>query len=258
VCDHQLLSCLQLTIFESEACILFKLGKQCNGWFDGDHLLSQVNHAIDIFKCKTNRSAQGLFIFDNAPSHQKHVLDTLSAQQMVKGVFPIDMYSCAQLTISLAPKKGWVHNAGGPQMCPGVLPTGNAQPLYFPDDHPTMPGWFKGMEVIICEHGLWPDQGLSAQCGNFKCPPGCSDCCCCWLLFMQPDFVAQKSQLQELIELCGHLCDFYPKYHCELNFIEQYWGVAKLQFWAASCTATIHDMECLIVQCLNSVQLPQI
>ena len=39
------------------------------------------------------------------------------------------------------------------------------------------------------------------------------------ILFNQPDFVPQKSELQELIEKRGHLCDFYPKYHCELNFI---------------------------------------
>jgi hypothetical protein len=40
----------------------------------------------------------------------------------------------------------------------------------------------------------------------------------------QPDFVSQKSQLEEFVTSRGHICDFYPKYHCELNFIEQYWG----------------------------------
>ena len=48
--------------------------------------------------------------------------------------------------------------------------TGKEQPLYFPDDHPTMPGWFKGMEQILTEHGLWPETGLLAKCPGFKCP----------------------------------------------------------------------------------------
>ena len=41
--------------------------------------------------------------------------------------------------------------------------TETPQDLYYPDDHETMPGWFKGMEQIICEQGLWPDCGLNTQ-----------------------------------------------------------------------------------------------
>ncbi len=111
----------------------------------------------------------------------------------------------------------------------GINPlTGEPQPLYFLDSHPTMPGWFKGMEQIIRERGLWPETGLLAECLGFKCTG--VNCCCHRLLFNQPDFASQKPMLQELIESWSHICDFYPKYHCELNFIEQYWGAAKLQF----------------------------
>ena len=60
---------------------------------------------------------------------------------------------------------------------------------------------------------------------------------------MQPDFITQKTQLEELIESHGHLCDFYPKYHCELNFIEQYWGAAKLRFHSAGHVKTMGEME---------------
>ena len=64
-----------------------------------------------------------------------------------------------------------------------------------------MPRWFKGMEVMIREWGLWPEQQpLAAQCTEFHCPPIPTDCCCQRLLFTQPDFDSQKSQLQELIE----------------------------------------------------------
>ena len=53
-----------------------------------------------------------------------------------------------------------------------TTPFGNdntLQEFYHADDHPTMPGWFKGMEEIIKEWGLWPAKGLNAQCEGFKC-----------------------------------------------------------------------------------------
>jgi hypothetical protein len=86
-------------------------------------------------------------------------------------------------------------------------------------------------------------------------PPGRTDCCCRHILFLQPDFVSQKSQLQELVKSRGHLCDFYPKYHCELNFIEQYWGAAKLHFRMAGRAATINEMERNVIQSLDDVPL---
>jgi hypothetical protein len=127
-----------------------------------------------------------------------------------------------QLTSHTGPKEGWTHQPNGLCMRSGTLSNGEPQSFYFPEDHPSMPGWFKGMEVIIRERGLWPERDLLAQCPGFHCPPGRNDCCCRCILFLQPDFVSQVSQLQELIESRGHLCDFYPKYHCKLNFIEQY------------------------------------
>ena len=143
----------------------------------------------------------------------------------------------------------------------GTLPNGKPQSLYYPEDHESMPGWFKGMEVIIRERGLWPespDTGLLTQCPNFKCPPGHTDCCCQHILFLQPDFTAQKSQLEELIESRGHICDFYPKYHCELNFIEQYWGAAKSHYWNSPQAKMGRKMEASVWESLDNVSLLQI
>ena len=47
------------------------------------------------------------------------------------------------------------------------------------------------------------------------------------LLNSLPDFKAQQSRIAELIQARGHLCMFLPKFHCELNFIELYWCLAK-------------------------------
>ena len=71
----------------SEACIVFKLGKLRDGWFSASDLLDQVDNAIDIFEGITKGWAQGLFLFDNAPSHQKRADDTISAHQMPKCLF---------------------------------------------------------------------------------------------------------------------------------------------------------------------------
>jgi hypothetical protein len=72
-------------IINREARIVFKAGKNRDGWFDTDNLLNQVEHAIDIFEGLTKGWAQGLFLFDNAPSHQKCAPDAISARKMVKG-----------------------------------------------------------------------------------------------------------------------------------------------------------------------------
>lgn len=74
-----------LSLFHSEAHIIFQAGKNRDGWFTADHLLTQVDKAITIFKEITKGDVQALFLFDNAPSHQKHADDALSACLMVKG-----------------------------------------------------------------------------------------------------------------------------------------------------------------------------
>jgi hypothetical protein len=104
---------------------------------------------------------------------------------------------------------------------------------------------------------MWLDNGLNAQCKGFKCIPGHVYCCCRRLLFLQSDFIAQKSQLEEYITSHGHLCDFYPKFHCELNFIEQYWGTVKFHYCSSPKTSDMDAiaMEKNILTCLEAVAL---
>ncbi len=116
----------------------------------------------------------------------------------------------------------------------------------------------QGNGNIIRECELWPETGLLAQHEGFKCEPGRTDCCCHHLLFTQPDFVAQKSQLEELITSWGHICDFYPKYHCECNFIEMYWGAAKYCYRSSPRTSNIAEMEKNMLKCLDDVPHLQI
>lgn len=106
-------------------------------------------------------------MFDNAPSHQWHAPDAISACRMVKSEFFFFNHDACVDNPS-DPKLGWTQHKGGPPMHHGFIPqTGEPQSFYFPSDHPIMPGWFKGMEQIIWEHGLWPEGGLPSECLGF-------------------------------------------------------------------------------------------
>ena len=104
---------------------MFRAGKNRDRWFASEDLLLQVDKAIDVFEgCAP--FATGLFLFDNAPSHQKRAPGALSARKLPKG-----------------PHATWREHKGGPRMRNTTFKLGDqkvTQELYFPDDHPTMPG----------------------------------------------------------------------------------------------------------------------
>ena len=87
------------------------------------------------------------------------------------------------------------------------------------------------------------DEGMHFEDEDTLYGAGKTDCCCRWLLFTQPDFENQKSHLEEYITSWSHVCDFHPKYHCELNFIKQYWGAAKLIYRSSTKTRDMKEME---------------
>ena len=68
---------------------------------------------------------------------------------------------------------------------------------------------------------------LRAQCKDFKCTKGATHCCCCWVLYNQPDFVCVTSVVEIACGAHGFWVLFLPKFHCKLNFIEQCWSAAK-------------------------------
>lgn len=67
-------------------------------------------------------------------------------------------------------------------------------------------------------------------------------CCARHFLASQEDFKNQKSALQEATEHAGHIFELYPKYHCECNWIERYWGSAK-RIARLNCDYTFKSLE---------------
>ena len=78
---------------------------------------------------------------------------------------------------------------------------------------------------MLSERGLWR-AGLHLKCKN-GCELEATNCCAVTIMASQPDFIEQKCRLEEVIIAMGHKVIFYPKFHCELNYIENFWGAAK-------------------------------
>jgi hypothetical protein len=126
-----------------------------------------------------------------------------------------------------------------------------AQSMIFPPDHPDFADQPKGMKQVLSERGLW-DNGLRMQCK--KCDFDDKSCCAKRILEFQPDFKAQRSKVQEVIEEAGHLCIFLPKFHCELNFIEFFWGAVK-PWLRENCDYTFQTLQENLPKAMEHVQL---
>lgn len=134
------------------------------------------------------------------------------------------------------------------------------QEMVFEEDYPDpdMRGKPKGIKRVLEERGLWKE-GLNLDCRmcknkNLLENSERTDCCLRKIMASQPDFIAQKSAIVELIEDAGHICIFYPKFHCELNFIEMYWGAAKY-YTRNYCDYTWTGLQKTVPQALDSVNV---
>ena len=82
--------------------------------------------------------------------------------------------------------------------------------------------------------------------------------CQCLLQQMHPRTAAWicRTEIsgQETIEAANHLCLFLPKFHCELNFIEFFWGVVK-KYLRDNCDYTFDTLKENLPKALRSVHI---
>jgi hypothetical protein len=134
-------------------------------------------------------------------------------------------------------------------MGPGKFADGSPQNFY------DKSGVFKGMTQILKERGLTEAAKLKAECKNFRCPKDATDCCQQRTLYNQPDFVDQESALEIACKAQGFEAIFLPKFHCELNFIEQCWGHAKRVYRQYPPSSKEEDLEKNMLSALESVPM---
>ncbi|KIJ21177.1 hypothetical protein PAXINDRAFT_51730, partial [Paxillus involutus ATCC 200175] len=150
---------------------------------------------------------QALFIFDNSSAHASLPPDALKAFEMNK---------------SDGGKQRKRHDTIIPQSNPDETKRGLTQKMT------TASGMPKGLKSVLEERGF-DVTGLKTKCSPV-CPFESTGCCMARLLSRQDDFVNQVSMLEKFIDEAGHLCIFLPKFHCELNPIEMYWGWCKYRY----------------------------
>ncbi|KAI9329106.1 hypothetical protein BD770DRAFT_477956 [Pilaira anomala] len=95
-----------------------------------------------------------------------------------------------------------------------------------------------GIKTVLTDRGQWLHD-LDA-----------SMCCARHFLQKRPDFAAQKTALEETVVEAGHIFELYPKYHCECNWIEMYWGGAKREA-RLHCDYTFKSLEAKIPDFLD-------
>ena len=200
-----------------DAMWLLEYGK--DNYWTGDKMVEHAVHvALPIFRYAFP-NCQALFAFDNASNHCSFSDGALVAKR-------INLNPGGQQPFM---RNGFDYIHGLPQA------------MVFPETHriSELRGKPKGLEAIFRERRLWPASGYRSDGRKFllQCPtshdrPGCSPdleggCCARMLMASQQDFREQRGRLEEELQAAGQLVIFYPKFHCELNFIEKFWCAAK-------------------------------
>jgi hypothetical protein len=253
--------------------LLFRAGKSWDGYMTSDDVVDHVNHAMDILD-KHYPDEHHIFIFDNARTHVKRADNALSARNMPKGPSKT-VQSNAGGYRAVRDQNGKLVRDRENKVVKEWVPMQNrwyyddegckiSQPLYFPPNHPTMPGRFIGTEAVLVGRGYnaqWV-HSLKASCKGFKCPVPEPDqkptCCCRRLLFSEPDFATEDTIVEETCEARGYDMIFLPKFHCELNPIEQCWGYAKQRYRKLPRSSSDTDLERNVLQVLDEIPLSTI
>ncbi|RIA82539.1 hypothetical protein C1645_835213 [Glomus cerebriforme] len=174
-----------------EARVIMNPGKNHDGWWTVEKLVEQIiQRAIPIFET-THPNAIGIFAFDNSTSH---------------GAFAPDALIASRMNVNPGGKQPRMRN---------TIFNEQVQSMNFPDDYfdEKLRGKPKGMRQVLEERQLMKP-GLTGYCRNNESKD--TQCCMRHILENQPDFLAQKGMIQEVIEEQGH--KKYSRKNCDYTW----------------------------------------
>ncbi|KAF7768417.1 hypothetical protein Agabi119p4_7660 [Agaricus bisporus var. burnettii] len=240
--------------------VLFRPGKARDGYFDNNNIKEQLRKAMDIIS-QHYPDKDHVFLYDNAKTHLKRPEGSLSALKMPKNPsakFGIDVNEVDEHGKPKYRGDGKVLKKRIP-IVNGKFADGTEQEFYYPANaNHKYAGYFKGVANILEERGYQIAQKLKLQCGlSFAdCPnEGRTQCCCRRILFNEPDFAQVDSILEIEAKEQGFQIIFLPKFHCELNPIEQCWGYAKRIYRLNKPSSNEDSLQKNTVAALESVPI---
>ncbi|OAD75544.1 hypothetical protein PHYBLDRAFT_64457 [Phycomyces blakesleeanus NRRL 1555(-)] len=192
---------------------VFHPGANRDGYWTSAHMLKQLeSNAIPLFEV-IHPGCKAVFVFNQSTNHKAYSQNALIANKITLGDKEVEEDDLCTLRDTTFVWDG----------------EEQVQTMYYKKDK-----WFTK------KSGQWVTKKLGKNPYNptkkwrFDCKKDASEdskCCAHHFLASQPDFISQKTALHEAVKVSDHIFKLYPKFHCECNWIERYWGAAKCEAW---------------------------